>query len=141
MRPEPLSKVKIDKKREPVSEDFSDVVKQPEEVSKFEAILLLWTILRKLSFSDQIIPSFSGYAVQEQSISINAADLKKTSLTYLPPINSPVTHYDTIYKLFKTLQTRATITKMRYVNLTLQAGAYVDAYRVSYVIIQRYSQI
>ena len=122
--------MKIDKKREPVFEDFSDVVKQPEEVSKFEAILLLWTILRKLSFSDQIIPSFSGYTVQEQSISINAADLKKTNLTYLPPINSPITHYDTIYELFKTLQTRATITKMRYVNLTLDAGAYVNAYRV-----------
>ena len=124
-RPEPLSKVKIDKKREPVFEDFSDVVKQPEEVSKFEAILLLWTILRK-----QIIPPFSGYTVQEQSISINASDLKKNNLTYLPPINSPIAHYDTIYELFKTLQTTATITKMRYVNLTLDAGAYVNAYRV-----------
>ena len=49
-----MSKVKIDKKREPVFEDFSDVVNQPEEV--FEAIFLLRTILRKLSFSDQIIP-------------------------------------------------------------------------------------
>ena len=129
-RPEPLPKVKIDKKREPVFEDFSDVVKQPEEVSRFEAILLLWTILRKLSFSDQIIPSYSGYMVQEQSISINAADLKKNNLTYLPPINSPITHYDTTYELFKTLQTRATTTKMRYVNLTLDAGAYLNAYRV-----------
>ena len=118
-------------RREPVFKDFSDVIKQPEEVSKLEAILLLWTILRKLSFSDQIIPSFSGYTAQEQSISIIAADLKITNVTYFRPIDSPITHYDTIYELFKTLQTRATIIEMSYVNLTLDDGVYVSAYRVS----------
>ena len=108
-RPAPLAKVSIDKKREPVFENVSDINETVGDFSEFEVYLTLWMIFRKTSAHDQVVPTFSGFGVQERSFNINATDLEKTHLTYLPPINASITNFDTIYKLFKTLQTMPTI--------------------------------
>lgn len=101
-----------------------------EMPKKFKILFLMWLMLRKINSSDQFVPSFSGFGVQERSNIENISELQKTTLTYLLPINSSITSFDTIYKLFQYLQSHAKKSESPYVNLTLDAGAFVNAYRV-----------
>ena len=55
---------------------------------------------------------------------------KKQKLTYLPPTDASMTDFGTIYKLFEMLLLRAEKVNVPYVNLTLNAGDYMNAYRV-----------
>ena len=94
--------------------------------NEFKKLLLIWNLLRLTASKDKIYAIFSGWGVSNRDFQ----KLKKTLLTYLPPINSSITFFDTIYKLFEMLQTRAFKAKMTYINMTLDVGAYVNAYRV-----------
>ena len=90
----------------------------------------LWSILRDVNSNDQVVPAFSGFGVQDRMKEKTAVEYMKTKLTYLPPIDASITDFSTIYKLFEILLLRAEKNNMPYVNLTLDAGAYVNAYRV-----------
>ena len=59
-------------------------------------------------------------------------DVKKTVETYLPPINSKVTDLKTIYKYLKYLQGLAADVNMPFVNVTLDAGAAINTYKVNW---------
>ena len=57
-------------------------------------------------------------------------ECEKAKLTYLPPIDASITDFGTIYKLFEMLLLRAGKVNVPYVNLTLDARAYVNVNRV-----------
>ena len=59
-------------------------------------------------------------------------DVKKTVETYLPPINSKVTDLKMIYKYLKYLQGLAADVNMPFVNVTLDAGAAINTYKVNW---------
>ena len=90
----------------------------------------LWSISRDVNSNDQVVPAFSGFGVQDRMKEKTAVEYMKTKLTYLPPIDVSITDFSTIYKLFEILLLRAEKNNMPYVSLTLDAGAYVNAYRV-----------
>ena len=89
-------------------------------------MLSVWVLSRLFLSSDQTIPSFSGWCVKSRSTS----KIKKTNLTYLPPIDAPITGFSTIYKLYEMLQSRALKARMPYVNLAFDVGAFINAFRV-----------
>ena len=129
-KPSPLPKIAISKKKELVFKLFLAVQSSNDQLASFSAELFLWAVMRKISSSDQIVPVFSAFGVQKRSKNTCLSDLQKTCLTYLPPINAPITEFETIFKLFETLQSRACKAKMPYVNLTLDVGAFINAYKV-----------
>ena len=98
-----------------------------EEVDTFLALYVFWLVLRHLASSDQILPRFSGWCINMQN---NFEPLKKTIVTYLPPLNLPITEFGTVYKLFETQQSQASKVNMPYVNITLDVGAAINAYKV-----------
>ena len=51
-------------------------------------------------------------------------------MKYLPPINAKVTDFNTIYSHLTYMQTLAEEANMPYVNLTLDVGAAINAYKV-----------
>ena len=118
----------VDKKKEPpiISSDLSVPVSNQisEEVDTFFALYVFWLVLRHSASSDQILPRFSGWCVNMQN---NLEPLKKTIVTYLPPLNSPITEFGTVYKLFETLQSQASKVNMSYVNITLDVSAAINA--------------
>ena len=77
-----------------------------------------------------MVPAFSGFGLIVRSKFKPDEVFEKTKLTYLPPIDSSITDFNTIYKLFEILLIRAEKVSMPFVNLTLDAGAYINAYRV-----------
>ena len=85
---------------------------------------------RILSSKDQFSPTFSGWCVAIQTGQLADIEIEKTSLTYPPPVNHPITDFATIYKVFEIIQNRARKANMPYANLTSDVGAAINAYKV-----------
>ena len=90
----------------------------------------LWSILQNVNSNDQLVPPFSGFGVHNRLKNGVKEECEKAKLTYLPPIDASITDFGTICKLFEMLLLRAGKVNVPYVNLTLDAGAYANAYRV-----------
>lgn len=69
----------------------------PDADKMCSQLLIMWKSVRFLCFDDQIHPKFSGWIINQ----VQKTDSKKTSMTYLPPISSPITEYDPIIQMFK----------------------------------------
>ena len=78
---------------------------------------------------DQIVSSYSGWRTIIRKHCLQT-DLRKTVLTYLPPINAKVNDFGTIYQYLVYLQQLACEANMPYVNVTLDVGAARTAYKV-----------
>ena len=92
--------VKVDKKKEPsvVSTPLSEDWRQQmyEKVKGFKELYKIWMLGRILSSKDQFLPTFSGWCVAIQTGKLGDNKIEKTSLTYLPPVNHPITDFATI---------------------------------------------
>ena len=132
----------VDKKKEPpiIFNDLSVPVSNQisEEVDIFLALYVFWLVLWHLASSDQILPRFSGWCINMQN---NLEPLKKTIVTYLPPLNSPITEFGTVYKLFETLQSQESKVNTPYVNITLDVGAAINAYKVLWNFLSKFKNI
>ena len=85
---------------------------------------------RKFSSYDQSVPNFPGW---RQVLRKSATrELQKTVETYLPPITSKVTEFSTISQYMTYLQSLATASNMPYVNITLDVGTAINAYKFLY---------
>ena len=90
---------------------------------------LMWMIFRKLNATDQIFPSFSSWKTQVRTS--NSLDpVQKTIVTYLPPIPSRVTDFNTIDQYLVYMQKLDQEVNMPYVNVTLGVGAAMNAYKL-----------
>ena len=129
-----LPRVKVDKKKEPsvvstpLSEDWRK--QMYEKVKDFKKLYKIWMLGRILSSKDQFLPTFSGWCVAIQTGKLGDKEIEKTSLTYLPPVNHPITDFVTIYKVFEIIQNRAKVANSPYANVTLDVGAAINAHKV-----------
>ena len=98
---------------------------------------LTWIWLRHHNRYDQIIPNFSGWLLQHRE----PTNLLKTVLTYLPPITSKVTEFSTIIKYMDYLQQLAFSVNMPFVNITLDVGAAINAYKLLWNKQDRFSNV
>ena len=56
--------------------------------------------------------------------------LKKTVVTYLPPINASVNAFSTVFQFLIYMQSLCQEASMPYVNVTLDLGAAMNAYKL-----------
>jgi len=122
---------------------------QPENISKpvpssSEASLmskykfLLWLYNRKFNSSNQNVPTFKGWSM---TLRTNKVPCVKTVETYLPPITSKVTEFSTIQKYLSYLKDLSKNVNMPYVNITLDVGAAVNAYKTIWTHKDEYKNI
>ena len=129
-----LPTVKVDKKKErsitssPLSENWKQ--QMDKETKHFKELYKLWMLGGFLSSKDQFLPTFSGLCVALQTGQLADIEIKKISLTYLPPVNHPITDFATVYKGFEIIQNRARKANMPYANVTLDVGAAINAHKI-----------
>ena len=70
-----------------------------------------------------------------------SAVIKQTVTTYLPPLNSPVTEFATIFKYLTYMQSLAKSVNMRYVNVFLDVGAAMNAYKLVWNYPDKFSNV
>ena len=93
------------------------------------AMFLFWMFLRKQNAHDQAVPKFSGWLLRNRQKEIPRCSLKKTVETYLPPIASKVTDLATIQTYIEYLKALSLPCNMPYVNITLDVGAAINAFK------------
>ena len=77
------------------------------------------------------IPSnFSGWCASKDinCLRVKNKEVHKISMIYLRPVNSPITEFSTIKKLFEILIEGAKRAYIPYVNVTLDVGGALKAY-------------
>ena len=83
--------------------------------------------MRKHQAFDQIVPIFNGWMTQIRNVQKNT--IQKTAETFLAPITSKVTDFHTIQKYLSSLQNLGRSVNMAYVNITLEVGVAINAYK------------
>ena len=85
-------------------------------------------MIRYQNSASQVVPSLSGWLLQLRIRDENI-EVQKTIEMYLPPLPNKVTEADTIYSYMSYLQGLAKDVNMPYVNITLDVGAAMNAYK------------
>ena len=123
----PIQATAINPKKDPPS--FAD--KDPVQVENHEQmycnnLLIVWKSLRHLTSLDQVNPRFVGWVI----LFFETIDSKQTKLTYLPPIQKPITDYATLFEMFRQSRELARKANMKYIHITPDVGAAIKAYHV-----------
>lgn len=81
---------------------------------------------------DQVHPIFPGWLtiLASKQLAIDNTALHETLEIYLPPIMSKVTDPNTIFEYIVYMQKVAEKVNMKYVNITLDVGAAINAFKV-----------
>ena len=124
-----ITSISIDKKKGPPS-TFNAPKQSVSTEDCFNRWFLLWLYLRKAYSYDQSVPTFKGFKLISRNIS--SSEVVKAIETYLPPINAKVTDYQTIQKYLQSLQDLAVQANMPFVNVTLDVGAAMNAFLVTW---------
>ena len=117
----------IDPNHEPPK--FADIIQPNFDLIRFSSYYFLWLCFRKWNSYDQTISTFSGWYSQVIKKRSPNNKLAKTVETYLPPINSKITDFASIRKYMDYLKSLAASVNMPYVNITLDVGAAVNAFK------------
>ena len=125
-----INTISIDKKINPP--DVFPVCPEEVDETQFNTLYLIWVFLRKNNSYQQSIPIFKGWKLQIRSATNLPTIIQKTVETYLPPINAKVTEYSTIQQYMKYLQKLSGEANMPYVNITLDVGAAMNAFLVTW---------
>ena len=122
-----VESIRINPKIEPPS--FAN-----KEVSSFRAategvaakLLTTWKLTRYLNSEDQNTPRFVGWIINN----FRKNESQPTTMTYMSPIETPITDYVTFVKMFKISRKLAEQSNMLYTHITLDVGAAIKAYHV-----------
>jgi len=128
---------KIDKNKQPQIQPLQHSFNSDNQ---FNMNYFIWTYLRHKNSFDQIIPNFKGWMVQVRD-SIKTKHLVKTVETFLPPITAKVTEFSTIRTYLDYLQVLSKSVNMPYVNVTLDVGAAINAFKTIWNYPEHYKDI
>jgi len=95
---------------------------------EFDLVYFLWTFIRNVCSFNQTLPSFKGFILQVRNAMFDALPVK-TAEIFLPPITAKVTDFTTIQKYLAYLKNLADSVNMPYVNVTLDVGAAINAFK------------
>ena len=90
--------------------------------------------------NDQKYPKFSGWIILLMQATASAA-IKQKATIYLSSLNSPVTEFTTIFKYLTYMQSLAESVKMPYVNVFLDVGATMNAYKLVWNYPDKFSNV
>lgn len=119
----------IDVKKSPPQLDFTpDQINTETDDLKFNYLYMLWLYIRKQNSYDELVSTLSVFLTELRYS--NRKSVNKTVETYLPPINHKVTDHNTITKYLDYLTGLSQCANMPYVNITLDVGAAINAFKV-----------
>ena len=132
---------RVDVYQEPGSITSSiNVSYSQEKEVLFNNLYAIWLYIRKQNSSNQAIPLLKGWLLnnnpEEETVILN-----KTCETFVPPITAKVTDFATIQRYLTTLKGLASIVNMSYVNVTLDVGAAISAYKTIWSMPDQYSNM
>ena len=117
-----------------------NVYKKPEKIQSrnatwnaekkdyFKNLYAMWIYIRKKNNFNQIHPVLKGWLLSQRAE--NSETLKKkTSETFLLSVTTKATELATIQKYLMYRQSMAASVNMPYVNVTLDVGAAINAYK------------
>ena len=130
----------VDVKRQPENIKVGSLSHCQEKELMFNKVHFVWVYARKQNFFDQVIPTFKGWALNIRS-DCQKTTIKKTVETFLPPFTSKVTEFSTIQKYLSYLQNLSASVNMPYVNITLDVGAAINAYKTVWSFPEQYKNI
>ena len=130
----------INPKKEPPLTNFRNQETNNYNNHNFQEKYLIWLLFRLLNDKDQTIPTTNGWQLNLRKQNFKG-DIKKTIVTYLPPIAAKVTEFETIYQHLSYLQELSLSANMIYVNITLNIGAAMNCYKVIWNYQYQFSDI
>ena len=127
----------VDKNVEPQRNMTVASITFDEILKEFNKLFLLWLYTRKTNNINQIVPIFKDWALKTKpSIEIN-----QTVEACLPPITLKVTDFKTIQKCLTYLQKLSRTCYMPYVNITVDVGVAINAYKTVWTYPKQYRNI
>ena len=133
--------VSIDPKKEPPC-ILDSVYPQETNFDAFpeETEYLMWIIFRKLNAANQIFPSSAAWKTQVRT-SDSSDPVQKTIVMYLQAIPSKVTDFNTIEQYLMCMKKLAEEVNMPFVNVTLDVGAAMNAYKLCWNYPERFKNV
>ena len=113
----------------------------PSYDNQLYKLFFVWNFFRKQNSYDQLLPNFSGWLLRNRQRKIPINSLKKTIETYLPPITSKVTEFTTIETYIEYLEILSLSCNMPYVNITLDVGAAMNAFKFIWSNPERFENV
>ena len=129
--------IAIDTKKDPPK--FDSLLESSYDVKQFSKQYFIWLLSRKQNEFDQVIPNYYGWTLKNRTQ--NKEKVEKTLEVYLPPINAKVTQFETIKKYLDYLTLLSNSANMPYVNIFLDVGAAMNAYKFIWNNPRAYSTI
>ena len=123
----------LNDKQEPDITNFECVESNvTESVQEFSCKFFTWLYLRASNQLDQIHPNLPGMLlrVRQNDFTSQSTKVSKTQEVYLPPLPTKVTDAQTIFSYMKYFQVLAKEMNMPYINITLDVGAAINAFKL-----------
>ena len=136
-----IERKQIDVNKGPENIKESNVEYSREKEVLFNKMHFVWAYARKQNSFNQVIPIFKGWTLNIRTMNNENTEIKKTVETFLPPITSKVTEFSTIQKYLSYLQNLSESVNMPYVNVTLDVGAAISAYKTIWNFPEMYKNV
>ena len=107
-----------------------------EERKENHTLLSLWKAARYRCRKDQRYSRFAGFVIESSKQSKN-----KTVLTYLPPIEKPITDYGCLFEILNRAERLSTEANMKYVHIIMDCGAAMKMCHVLWNNPEKYSNV
>ena len=96
-----------------------------------------WILCRHINEGEQRFSRFSGWIIEM----MKNEEVKPTVLTYLLPIEAPITDYNNIFKVFYQSEQLAKQSNMKYTHIFFDCGAAMKAFHILWNNPQKFSKI
>ena len=99
----------------------------PKKKDYFKNLYAMWIYIPKQNNFNQIYPVLKGWLLSQRAET--SETLKKTSETFLTLITTKVIEFASIKKYLTCLQSMTASVNMPYINVTLDVGVAINAYK------------
>ena len=99
----------------------------PKKKNFFKNLYAMWIYIRNQKNFNQIYPVLKGWLLSQRAET--SETLKKTSETFLTFITTKVIEFASIKKYLTYLQSMTASVNMPYINVTLDVGVAINAYK------------
>ena len=122
----PAKRPKIDPKKSPHMFNVTPNNSSATNVTSKHNLLSIWKTIRMFYENDQRFPRFAGLVIKL----LQKEHQRRTVLTYLPPIEAPITDYGTLFELFYRSEQLAKQSNMKYTHNSGLWGCYESISRI-----------
>ena len=100
-------------------------------------LLTLWKIARYQFRNDQLFSRYSGFIIK----CFQMLNQPKTIMTYLPPIEKPITDYGTLLEVLRRSERLSKEANMKYTHIVMDCGAAMKMFHVIWNNVERFAKV